>query len=257
LSLAQRDGVLRIEIDRPAVLNALDTATTQCLRDVLRAADHDDAVRSVLLTGAGRAFCAGADIGSEFSDHAARASIEKGMRESTGPMIMALRELRKPVVAAVNGAAAGVGCSVAIACDIVIASESAYFLLAFSRLGLTPDGGASLTIPARIGMGRALTLALLAERLPAAQALEYGLIDRVVPDRELAEVAEALALQLAQGPTLAYAASKEAINRSTLAGLADALDTEARLQGRLVTSSDFSEGAAAFSAKRPAHFLGK
>jgi len=178
------------------------------------------------------------------------------MRSITTPTILAMRAMRKPIIAAVNGPAAGVGCSIALAADLVVAAESAFFLLAFANIGLTPDGGASLTVPARVGIGRAFVLALLAERLPAAEAVSWGLADRVVPDGELDGVADALVLRLAAGPTRSYAATKEAINRSTLGGLADALDTEARLQGRLTASADFAEGAAAFAAKRRPTFTG-
>lgn len=257
LGLSRNDGAFRIVLQRPDVLNALDTAASQALLDVLREIADDDSVRSVLITGAGRAFSAGADIGNQFGDDEARSVIERDMREITNPTIVALRELRKPVVAAVNGPAAGVGCSIALASDLVVVAESAFFLLAFSNIGLTPDGGASLLVPARVGLGRAFVLALLAERLPAKEAVAWGLADRVVPDAELPKVTEELAVRLAQGPTRAYAATKEAINRSTLAGLRDALDTEATLQGRLVWTEDFREGTAAFGERRPPRFTGR
>jgi len=195
--------------------------------------------------GRGRAFSSGADVAAQFGGEDARAAVETGMRSITTPTILAMRAMPKPIIAAVNGPAAGVGCSIALAADLVVAAESAFFLLAFANIGLTPDGGASLTVPARVGIGRAFVLALLAERLPAAEAVSWGLADRVVPDGELDGVADALVLRLAAGPTRSYAATKEAINRSTLGGLADALDTEARLQGRLTASADFAEGAAA------------
>jgi enoyl-CoA hydratase/carnithine racemase len=162
----------------------------------------------------------------------------------------------KPVVAAVNGPAAGVACSIALACDLVVAAESAYFLLPFANLGLSLDGGATLTVPARVGMSRAFRMALLAERLPAGEAYSWGLIDRVVADRELTEAAEALALRLASGPTRAFAAMKRAINASTLACLQTQLELEATLQSQLGKSDDFAEGVAAFLEKRPPVFKG-
>ena len=257
IGVARAGGAVRVVFQRPQVLNAFDTPTARAFLDLLGRLDQDDTVRSVLLTGAGRAFSAGADIGTQFGGDAARGEIEKDLRDISTPTILALRGLRKPVIAAVNGSAAGIGCSIALACDLVVAAESAFFLLAFANIGLTPDGGASLLVPARIGLGRAFVMALLAERLPARQAVEWGLADRVVPDAELAAVADALALRLADGPTRSYAATKEAINRSTLAGLPEALDTEARLQGGLAMTADFLEGTAAFAQKRRPRFKGR
>jgi enoyl-CoA hydratase/carnithine racemase len=239
------------------VLNAFDTDAAIAFLDVLRQVHDDDSVRCVLITGAGRAFSAGADIGSQFKDDDARSVIEKELREISGPTITAMRELRKPVVAAVNGPAAGIGCSIALAADLVVAADSAFFLLAFSNIALTPDGGSSLLVPARVGLGRAFVLALLAERLPAAEAVSWGLADRVVPAADLPQITEELALRLANGPTRAYAATKQAINRSTLSGLQDALETEARLQGEQARTEDFLEGTAAFLARRPPRFTGR
>lgn len=256
LAVSQRDGVLRIVFNRPEVLNSFSTESARALLDVLKSA-RDESVRVVLLTGSGRAFSAGADIDSQFSDESARAVIEKELRELSNPIIVALRGLAKPVISAVNGPAAGIGCSIALASDLVIAAESAFFLLAFANIGLTPDGGASLLVPARIGLGRALALAMLADRVPADQALAWGLADRVVPNDTLAQASEAFAARLAAGPTLSYAASKQAINASMLAGLGAALDREATLQGRLAGTADFLEGTAAFMAKRAPKFEGR
>src|SRR3954470_2307840 len=155
LGLSRAGGALRIEFQRPDVLNAFDTASAIAFLEVLRRAADDDSVRCLLITGAGRAFCAGADIGSQFKDDDARSVIEKELREISAPTITAMRELRKPVIAAVNGPAAGIGCSIALESDLVVASESAFFLLAFPNIGLTPDGGSSLLVPARVGLGRA------------------------------------------------------------------------------------------------------
>jgi 2-(1,2-epoxy-1,2-dihydrophenyl)acetyl-CoA isomerase len=256
LGVARDGGAVRVEFRRPESLNAFDTATAVAFLDLVRRLGEDESVRSVLITGAGRAFSAGADIGTQFADDSALSRVEQELREISAPTVLALRAMRKPVIAAVNGPAAGIGCSIALACDLVLAAESAFFLLAFANIGLTPDGGSSLLVPARVGLGRAFVMALLAERLPAREALSWGLADRVVPDASLRETAEELALRLAQGPTLAYAATKEAINRSMLAGLADAMETEARLQGTLLASADFREGIEAFAAKRPPHFTG-
>jgi enoyl-CoA hydratase/carnithine racemase len=178
------------------------------------------------------------------------------LREQINPAILAIREMPKPVIAAVNGPAVGVGCSFAVACDLVVAAESAYFLLAFANIGLLGDGGATLTVPGRVGLGRAGVLALLAERLSAADALAWGLADRVVPDAELEETVTGLAMRLAGGPTRAYAATKRALNASCLAGLADQLELEAELQGELAVSGDHEEGVAAFREKRQPVFRG-
>ncbi|MDQ7909072.1 enoyl-CoA hydratase-related protein [Phytohabitans sp. ZYX-F-186] len=257
LGVARAGGAVRIELRRPGSLNAFDTPTAKAFRDLLQRLGDDASVRSVLITGAGRAFSAGADVKTQFGDESARDVVETELREITTPTILALRRMAKPVIAAVNGAAAGLGCSLALACDLVLAAESTYFLLAFANIGLTPDGGASLLVPARVGLGRAFVLALLAERLPAREALGWGLADRVIPDADLRATAEDLALRLATGPTRAFAATKEAINRSMLGGLADALETEASLQGGLVRSADFLEGTAAFTAKRSPKFAGR
>lgn len=257
LGVTRVGGAVRVEFQRPQVLNAFDTPTARAFLDLLTRLGRDDTVRCVLLTGAGRAFSAGADIGTQFGGEAARGEIEKELREISAPTILALRNLPKPVIAAVNGPAAGIGCSIALACDLVIAAESALFLLAFSNIGLTPDGGASLLVPARIGLGRAFVMALLAERLPAREAVKWGLADRLVADPELPAITEALALRLAAGPTRAYAATKEAINQSTLPGLSQALDTEARLQGELAKTTDFQEGTSAFLEKRRPRFEGR
>lgn len=256
LRLTHSGGALRIELHRPGRLNAFDSAAQSALLDVLRGVASDDTVRSVLITGAGRAFSAGADIGDQFSTDEARSVIEQEMRELSGPTIAELRALPKPVIAAVNGAAAGIGCSIALAADLVLAAESSFFLLAFANIGLMPDGGASLMVPARVGLGRAMTLAMLAERLPAAEAVQWGLADRLVADADLAATAEDLALRLAAGPTRAYAATKAAMNRAVLRDLDEILELEAVSQGALVGSADFREGTTAFMEKRPARFSG-
>jgi 2-(1,2-epoxy-1,2-dihydrophenyl)acetyl-CoA isomerase len=250
-------GAVRIEFNRPEALNALDLEMSRDLAALVERLAADEEVRAVLMTGRGRAFSAGADITTEFSDDNARAVIEQNMRAFTTPTILAIRRMAKPVVAAVNGPAAGVGCSLALASDLVLAAESAIFLLAFANIGLTPDGGASVTLPARIGAGRALALAMLAERVPAAQAVDWGMADRLVPDAELQAVADQLVLRLAAGPTLSYAATKQAINGTVLSALPAALEREARLQGELVASADFVEGTTAFAQKRPARFAGR
>lgn len=242
----RRDGVARVTLNRPDRLNALDLESSRLFRDVLGELAADDSVGCLLLTGSGRAFSAGADVTDSFENLAARSQVGPSMREVTAPTIMALRTMPKPVVASVNGAAAGVGCSFALACDLVLAAESAYFLLAFANLALTVDGGASMLLPARVGLGRAFVMALLAERLPAKEAAAWGLADRVVPDVELAGVAESLATRLAAGPTEAYAATKRLVNEAQLGALASALDREADEQSALLVSDDFDAAVAKF-----------
>jgi len=255
LRVAGRDGAVRLELHRPDALNAFDDRLAIELLGALRRLGADDAVRAVVLTGAGRAFSAGADIKGASMDARDEAT-RRVLREQINPAILAIREMPKPVVASVNGPAAGVGCSFAVACDLVLAAESAYFLLAFANIGLTGDGGATLTIPARVGLGRAAVLSLLAERLPAREALHWGLADRVVGDEQLAGVTAELALRLAAGPTRSYAATKRALNAAMLAGLAEQLELETELQADLAVSADHEEGIAAFAAKRKPVFRG-
>ena len=257
IEVSRAGAAARVRLERPARLNALDIAASTELRDALQRLAADEGVRSVLLTGAGRAFSAGADVTSSFDDPEERARVEQSMRDVTAPTIMALRSMPKPVVAAVNGPAAGVGCSVALACDLVLAASSAYFLLAFANLALTVDGGASLLVPARIGLGRAFVMALLAERVSADEAVQWGLADRVVPDAELAEVADALALRLADGPTRAYAATKTLVNRAQLAALPEMLQREADEQGRLLGSEDFRAAVHGFTTRSAVSFTGR
>lgn len=257
LEIARRGGAVRLRLRRPERLNAFDSQLSEDFLAALQRLAGDDTVRSILITGTGRAFSAGADIKSEFAGGVSPEVVRRDMQAVTNPTIRALRELAKPVVAAVNGVAAGLGCSIALACDLVIAAESAYFLLAFANIGLTIDGGASMLVAARAGFGRALTMALLAERIPAQQALAWGLADRVVPDDELVSECEELAVRLACGPTRSYAASKQAVNATVLFGIAEALDREASLQAQMAASSDFAEGVRAFTEGRAPRFDGQ
>lgn len=254
----QRLGAaVRLELYRPRALNAFDAALLAEFGAAVRSVSADRDVRAVLLTGAGRAFCAGADLDLDASDDVDLAEKTRSdLREGYNPMIRALRSMDKPVVAAVNGPAVGVGCSIAMACDLVVASDHASFALAFSRVGLTPDGGASLLLGARAGLGRASRLALLAEKIDAARAVELGIADELVPAEELDARATELTTRLAAGPTAAYAATKRALNAALLPGLDAALDLEAELQSALAGSADFAEGAAAFAERRAPLFRG-
>jgi 2-(1,2-epoxy-1,2-dihydrophenyl)acetyl-CoA isomerase len=258
LRVLRQGSAVRLELCRPESLNALNDTLAIELRDALLRLGSDHSVRCLVITGSGRGFSAGADIkgGGRESDGDRGERTRRVLREHINPAILAIREMPKPVIAAVNGPAVGVGCSFAVACDLVVAAESAYFLLAFANIGLVGDGGATITIPARVGMGGAALLGLLAERLAAADALSWGLADRVVPDAELEATVTGLAMKLASGPTRAYAATKRALNTSCLAGLADQLELEAELQGELAGSGDHQEGVAAFRDKRQPMFRG-
>ena len=254
------DGSATVELNRPEVLNAWNGQFGADLLAALRDLAADDAVRAVIITGAGRAFSAGADlkdIGGSVSTPEGRPDVYTMLTERYHPIMHAIREMPKPVVAAVNGAAAGIGCSLALCCDLIVAAESAYFLLAFVNIGLVPDGGSSVFVPARVGMARATEMAMLGERVPAARALEWGLINRVVPDAQLAGEAAALAGRLAGGPTRSYAGTKRLVNNWMYARMAEQLELEARIQQEMSGNEDFLEGALAFVEKRPARFAGR
>jgi 2-(1,2-epoxy-1,2-dihydrophenyl)acetyl-CoA isomerase len=253
------DRVATIELNRPQALNAWNRQFGRDLLAALGQANEDDAARAVLITGAGRAFSSGADLkdfGVEMTPEG-QPDVYKVLTERYHPIMHAIRELPLPVVACVNGPAAGIGCSLALCCDLVIAAQSSYFLLAFVNIGLVPDGGSSLFVPTRVGMARAAEMAMLGERIPAAQALEWGLINRVAPDEQLAAEAGALASRLAAGPTGSYAGSKRLLNSWLYTRMDEQLELEARLQQEMVGSDDFVEGATAFVEKRPARFSGR
>ena len=252
------DGVATIELNRPEALNAWNRPFGRDLLAALRQAEEDDVARAVVITGAGRAFSSGADLkdfGVETTPEG-RPNVYTVLTERYHPIMHAIRELPLPVVACVNGPAAGIGCSLALCCDLVIAAQSAYFLLAFVNIGLVPDGGSSLFVPTRVGMARAAEMAMLGERIPAAQALEWGLINRVAPDEQLAAETGALARRLAAGPTRSYAGSKRLLNSWLYTRMEEQLELEATLQQELAGSEDFVEGATAFVQKRPARFSG-
>ncbi len=202
VNLLRAGAVARIELNRPDKMNAWDRQLGLDLRAAVERVRDDDAVRAVLLTGAGRGFSSGADLSAGFEPTPeGHPDVHTALVDRYHPIIVGLRELPKPVVAAVHGPAVGIGCSLALAADLVLAAESAYFLLAFVNIGLVPDGGSSAFIPARVGFARATELAMLGERLPASKALAWGLINAVHPDDELAAAADALAARLAAGPT--------------------------------------------------------
>jgi 2-(1,2-epoxy-1,2-dihydrophenyl)acetyl-CoA isomerase len=249
-----------IELNRPRALNAWNAQLGSDLLAALRGVAEDERVRAVLLTGSGRAFSSGADlkdVSGGKTTASGRPDVYSTLTERYHPIMHAIRELPKPVLAAVNGPAVGIGCSLALCCDLIVAAESAYFLLAFVNIGLAPDGGSSLFVPSRVGMARAAELAMLGERLSARQALEWGLINRVAADGELAAQATELAARLADGPTRAYAASKRQINSWLYSRMDEQLELEARIQQEMAESDDFVEGVSAFVEKRPTRFTGR
>lgn len=250
--LIENDGpVLRITFNRPDRLNAVTTEMLTRAADAIEGAWDGTATRVIVLTGAGRAFSSGADLGNSKKDP------ETATIDAANRLTAAVRQVPKPVLAAVNGLAAGVGCSFAIAADITVARESAYFLLAFANVGLMPDGGATALIPAAVGRARASRMAMLAERIAAPLALEWGLISHVARDETFESEVRAVTSQLAEGPTASYAETKQALNAASLGELDRSFEIERAGQARLFGSDDFAEGVAAFRAKRRPRFSGK
>lgn len=245
-------GVATITLNRPEVMNALSAQMRAELLDALTRAAAD--ARCIVLTGAGRAFCSGQDL-QDAKDIAA-VDFEGILNAEYVPLLRAITDAPVPVIAAVNGAAAGAGANLALACDVVIAAESAAFLQAFTRIGLIPDAGGTHWLPRQIGLARAMGAALFADKITARQAEAWGMIWQAVPDADFAATVTARAAHLASGPTRAYRALKQAMRASFDLDLDGALALEARLQGDCGRSEDFHEGVAAFLEKRPPRFRG-
>ncbi|MBL8880026.1 MAG: enoyl-CoA hydratase/isomerase family protein [Phycisphaerales bacterium] len=255
-------GVLTITLNRPDSLNAFNEQMAVELAGALRVAERDDGVRCVLLTGAGRAFCSGQDLAEIRSRYAADASAEqldfaRHLREKYNPIVQRIRTIEKPVVAAVNGVAAGAGASFTFACDLRIAARSASFVMAFVHVGLIPDSGATLTLLQHVGYSKAAELCMLGEKISAEEAHRHGLVNKLVDDAELPAAARELAARLASMPTRAIGLTKRALNRAWTATIEDTLEAEAYGQATAGRTADHREGVLAFLEKRKPGFMGR
>jgi 2-(1,2-epoxy-1,2-dihydrophenyl)acetyl-CoA isomerase len=251
------DGVARLTFNRPDRLNSFNTTMHAEVREALGRIGSSDA-RVLVITGAGRGFCAGQDLSDRaVAPGGAAVDLGESIEKNYKPLVLALRSLSVPIIAAVNGVAAGAGANIALACDLVIAARSASFVQAFSKLGLVPDSGGTWSLPRLIGNARAIGLTLLGDKLPAEQAAQWGLIWRCVEDAELTAVVNGLATQLAGAPTRGLARTKQAIYEGWGRTLEQQLDIERDYQRELGYSADYAEGVAAFMEKRPPRFTGR
>ena len=251
-------GVARLRLNRPERLNSFNARMHEEVRHALAALEADPAARVLVLTGAGRGFCAGQDLADRTVAPGAEAvDLGQSIERNYKPLILTLRRLRVPVIAAVNGVAAGAGANIALACDLVIAARSASFVQAFARIGLMPDSGGTWLLPRLIGPARALGLALLGEKLSASQAADWGLIWRCIDDDDFPAEVDSLAGRLAEAPTLALARIKRALEDSWRHTLEEQLDVERDVQRELGFSADYAEGVAAFIDKREPRFVGR
>jgi len=253
ISLSLRDNIAVLTLCRPNVMNALNSQMRAEILHAVKAAEQD--ARVLVMTGEGRAFCSGQDLGD--GANAADMDLERVLRDEYVPMLKAIFDCTIPTIAAVNGPAAGAGANLALACDVVIATQSAVFLQAFTRIGLIPDAGGTYWLPRQMGAAKAMGAALFAEPISAQQAADWGMIWEAVADDDFAGHWQARAAKLASGPTLAYAHVKQALRGSFENTIDEQLAIEAKLQGACGQSFDFKEGVLAFLEKRPARFEGR
>jgi 2-(1,2-epoxy-1,2-dihydrophenyl)acetyl-CoA isomerase len=259
--LERQNGVATVTLNRPAALNAMDVPMAERLIEVLQEIERDSSLRAVILTGAGRAFLAGGDIntmvGLSQESPAVRQRAFEGIVRAFNPIALLLRRLPQPVIARVNGAAAGFGLTLVMACDLAIASQDANFSLAYARIGTTPDGGASWFLPRAVGAKRAAELALFGDRIDASEALALGLVNHVVPAQELEQAVDAMAQRLTEGPTIAHTGIKRLLNASETNALESQLEAETSSFARCAATSDFAEAVQAFMTKRQPEFKGQ
>jgi 2-(1,2-epoxy-1,2-dihydrophenyl)acetyl-CoA isomerase len=256
LLVTMQNGIKRVTINRPERRNSVDRDTVVALQNAIQESAEDSS-KVVILTGAGEAFCAGADLQATSASDIKAFDVTASLRSHTNPTITAMRELPKPIIARVHGPAVGVGCNYALASDIVIASEEARFGQVFVKIGLMPDGGSTWFLPRMVGYHKAFELMATGEILTARAALELGLINRVVPAAELDATVDELAGRLAEAPSIAMAKIKQGLHHGEHASLAEALDFEAVNQGACFHSEDFAEGVRAFIEKRKPRFQGR
>ena len=253
ITFAIEHDVAIVTLNRPDVMNALNTQMRAEIADAFIRGGRE--ARVVVMTGSGRAFCSGQDLGDRAN--AANLDLERTLRDEYVPMLRAVIDCPVPTISAVNGAAAGAGANLALSADVVIASENAFFLQAFTRIGLIPDAGGTWYLPRQMGLAKAMGAALFAEKISARQADDWGMIWEAVPEDAFAETWKARAAHLAKGPTAAYARVKQAMRASFDNGIEDQLALEAKLQGQCGKTRDFKEGVVAFLEKRPAEYEGR
>ena len=253
IKLAIRNSVAVITLNRPDMMNALNTQMRAEITHAMKVGEAE--ARVVVMTGAGKAFCSGQDLGDGGS--AASLDLERTLRDEYVPMLKAIFDCKVPTIAAVNGPAAGAGANLALAADVVIASEDAYFVQAFTRIGLIPDAGGTYWLPRQMGAAKAMGAALFADKISAQQAEQWGMIYETAPANTFLEHVQSRAAHLAQGPTVAYRQLKKAIRGSYENSLDEQLALEAKLQGRCGKTRDFQEGVVAFLEKRQAIYEGR
>lgn len=259
LLVEKSEGVCLITLNRPDKLNSFNDELSFQLIDALKTAGKDQEIRALVITGAGRGFCAGQDLSNrKFSDaSASRPSLSDSIKRRYNPMITCIRRMEKPVIAAVNGVAAGAGSSLALACDLRVVAENASFIQSFTKVGLVPDSGATFILPRLIGATKAFELMLSAEKLEAKEAFELGIVNKLLPQEKVLEEALSWAKQLAKGPSKAFGLTKRALNEAIFPDLEERLEYEAYLQEIAGRSDDFQEGVTAFLEKRQPAYKGK